>query len=163
MRSVAFLLLVTALLVVAGLVDQPLRYLIAIGATLMWVVGLWDRNHFLAPMEPVEVRFDLKLHDIRRRVLRHVRTIQPANWHTDRLAHLAVLEDAIERTRALNPPTPDWAALRDSLLRALIFDADVYAGSRPASSATGAASFARWEALKREWDAVRSTRARFLR
>lgn len=163
LRSVLFLLGTSPLLVVAAVVRFPANLMVIVGLTCIWLLGLWDLHHILAPMEPREVGFDEKLGRIRRSVFEHERRMSAEQWNDAREAHLAVLRTAILQVQTLQPPTPEWAHVSDELIRALEFDADVYAAKRAANTTTGAASFARWEQLKRNWDVVRTTRSRFMR
>ncbi len=163
LRSVAFLLATSPLLVVAALADFPFDLLGAGAVAGLWLAGLWDLNHVLAPMAPAEVRFDEALGLIRRRVLENERRIRADQWEEHREEHLSVLQRAVSQVQALTPPNPEWHRLSEGLIRALEFDAEVYRGDRAPDTNAGAASFARWEQLKREWDLVRSARSRFVR
>jgi hypothetical protein len=120
-------------------------------------------NTSLHQWTPSEVEFDQTLGQIRGSVLEHERRITPDSWDDARGAHLTVLKQAISQVQVLEPPSPDWRRLSESFIRVLEFDAEVYGASRTADSTTGAASFARWEQLKRDWDTVRAARSRFMR
>jgi hypothetical protein len=163
LRSVVFLLATTPLLGLAALARFPFGLLCGGLVAGIWLTGLWDMNHFLAPMEPDEVRFDEALGRIRRRVLVHEQRIRSEQWEQARSGHLVVLQEAITQVRALTPPAAEWALLSNSLMRTLEFDARVYRGDGLPDTTTGAASFARWEKLKREWASARSLRSRFRR
>lgn len=163
LRSLVFPAVTTPLLGITAVVRPPLDLAVIAGVAGLWMAGLWDLNHVLAPMDPREVRFDQRLGDIRRQIRASEDRIRPDHWGWDRPAHLDALERAIAQARDLVPPSGEWSRLRDGVVRALEFDADIYAGSRRADGATGAASLARWEQVKRQWDAVRSARSRFLR
>lgn len=163
LRSILFLAATSPLLAVAALADFPLSLMGGGFIACLWLAGLWDLGHVLAPFEPAEVRFDESLGRIRRQVRDNERGIPPGEWHEARDAHLRVLENAITEIHSLDPPSTEWAELRESLARTLEFDATVYRGDRSPDNAAAGESFARWAMLKQEWDAVRSARSNFTR
>jgi len=162
-RSILFLGLTSLPLVLAGSVAFPANLALMAIVTAVWAAGLWDLNHFLAPMEPSEMRFDQDLQRIRRRVVEAEQRLRIETWDRDRNSHHEVLLAAIAEMSALMPPTPDWGGLQSQMLRALSFDAEVYGGGRRADTATGGASYARWEQVARERRRVWSARSHFMR
>ena len=65
----------------------------------VWILGLMDFGHLLAPMEPVEVRFDQRLGAIQRRVRRSEAQIRPDTWNADRERHQEILAGALPEAR----------------------------------------------------------------
>lgn len=99
LRSVLFLLITSLPLAPAAVLPPPYDLLLAAPVAAVWILGLMDFGHLLAPMEPVEVRFDQRLGAIQRRVRRSEAQIRPDTWNADRERHQEILAGALAEAR----------------------------------------------------------------
>lgn len=75
LRSVLFLSMTGIAWLAVSVFAEPMHQpIIGLAAVAIWLLGLWDLNHLLAPFAPDEVRFDQRLGSIRRGVLNHEST-----------------------------------------------------------------------------------------